>query len=384
MAVIALPVTPVALRLLRAVSTISQQTVKVPVRRSAPILLLGTEVALLVQLPSQRLRALLLAVYIACVTAAFLYFNMRLTIEWVALILFVAALVSGRGLLFVRDWGVFIAVLLAWQLTSGLAARFSFPWHLTELISADKAMFAGSVPPLWLQQHLYHPGKLEPWDVFAATMYMLHFLTPLACGFVLWMTNRDLFRKFALAFILVALAGFATYILYPAVPPWMAAQPLVHFHDQYLLLRDMHLQPGQHVSSHVYLPGVRNLFNVFAANWYNPYHGNIRIGIFKGSYDNVGAIPSEHAAYPMLFFLFLRRQFGRPAYLALVYIAGLLFSITYLGQHYVIDAIVGFAYAFVGYALVMHAYPALHNRVAALLRGDRPAALRARAELEEA
>jgi hypothetical protein len=290
-----------------------------------------------------------LGLYVVCVAVGFLYFNMRLTVEWVAIILFVAAILSGRALLFVRDWGVFVAVLLAWQLASPLATRFKFPWHLQELIAGEKALFFGTVPSVWLQQHLYHPGVVEPWDVFAATMYMLHFLAPLLAGFVLWMSNRELFRRFAVTFVLVAVAGFATYVLYPAVPPWMAAESLVAAHGQYI--------QGAH--GHVYLPGVTNLFGVIAGHWYNPYHGTIFFPFLHLHYDQVAAIPSEHAAYPLLFFLFLRRQFGRPAYLALLYIAALLFSITYMGQHYLLDAVIGFAYAAAGYALVMHVVPAL-------------------------
>lgn len=75
----------------------------------------------------RRAMPFILAVYVVAVAATFLYFNMRLTVEWVAIILFVAALLSGRGLLFLRDWGVFIAVLLAWQLTSPLATRLPSP-----------------------------------------------------------------------------------------------------------------------------------------------------------------------------------------------------------------------------------------------------------------
>jgi hypothetical protein len=333
----------------------------------------------------RQARPVILGLYVAVVAAGFLYFNMRLTVEWVAIILFVAAILFGKARLFLRDWGVFIAVLLAWQLASPLATRFSFPMHLQELIDADKIMFGGTVPTVWLQQHLYHPGHLEPWDVFAATMYMLHFLAPLLAGFALWLTNRDLFGKFAVTFILVAVAGFVTYILYPAVPPWMAAGPLFHVHDQYL-------QPqwgwfGGHWlldprPGHVYLHGVQDLFNVIAKNWYNPYHGTILFPFLHLHYDNVAAIPSEHAMYPMLFFLFLRRQFGRPAYLILIYIAGLLFSITYLGQHYLIDAVIGFVYAIGGYAVVMHAAPTLaawwQQRSRAV-----PATVRSRSGLEE-
>ncbi|GAC1626970.1 MAG: phosphatase PAP2 family protein [Chloroflexota bacterium] len=299
--------------------------------------------------PWQQVRPFLLALYVAVVAVAFLYFNVRLTVEWVALILLVAAIVSGRGFLFIRDWGVFVVVLLAWQIASALAARSPFSWHLVELIKVDKVLFFGTVPSQWLQEHLYHPGVIEPWDVLATCMYMLHFFIPLLCGFVLWLVNRDRFRQFALAFVLVALAGFGTYILYPAVPPWMAAESLLRVHHRYL----------ESAYGHVYLPHVRNLFNATIQHWFNAYDGSGKIAFLHSGYDKVGAMPSEHAAYPMLFFLFLRKQFGRPAYLAILYIVTLLFSITYLGQHYVVDALVGFAYAIAGYATIVHAVPAL-------------------------
>lgn len=309
-----------------------------------------------------------LALYVVLVAAGFLYFNLRLTVEWVAIILFVAALLSGRGLLFVRDWGVFIVVLLAWQLTSGFATEFGFPWHLQEPIAADRFIF-GTVPAVWLQQHLYHPGILEPWDVLSAIFYLLHFLAPLLAAFLLWLTNRPLFRKFAVAYVVVMLGGFLTYVLYPAVPPWLAGQPLVQVGNQYLYpwKAASTFPGGLHAAwahAHVYLPGVRNLFNVIMGRWYNPYEGTIFFAGLHMRYDPVGAIPSEHVADPVLFFYFLRLQFHRWAYVSLLYIAGILFSITYMGQHYVIDAVLGAAYATAGYLLVMHVAPAVRARFA--------------------
>jgi membrane-associated phospholipid phosphatase len=300
-----------------------------------------------------RVAPVVLFIYILSTVAGFLFLNMRLTVEWVAIILFGAAVLS-----------VFVFVLLAWQLASPLATSFSFPTHLQELVHVDKVMFFGTLPTTYLQQHLYRPGKIGPLDIFATVMYMLHFLTPLVAGFVIWMTDRTLFRKFAISFVLVAVAGFITYVLYPAVPPWMAAHHLIYTHNHYTI-------PYAYSQGHwiedvtrgnVYLPGVRNLFNVTASHWYNPYHGTIVFSFLHLHYDNVAAMPSEHAMYPMLFFLFLRRKFGRPAYLVLVYIACMLFSIVYLGQHYVIDAVIGFAYAILGYLFVMNVFPALVAR----------------------
>jgi hypothetical protein len=331
----------------------------------------------------------LLAVYIIVIAAGFIYLNMRLTVEWVAIILFVAALLSGKGLLFLRDWGVFVVVLLAWQLTSGFATMFGFPWHLQEPIAADKLMFGGTVPAVWLQQRLYHPGVLEPWDVLSAVFYLLHFLAPLLAAFLLWMTNRPLFRRFAIAYVVVMLGGFLTYVLYPAVPPWMAGQPLVHLGHQYVVPWKVpaSFPGGVHAAwkqAHVYLPGVQNLFSSAAimGHWYNPYAGTIFFSQLHLHYDPVGAIPSEHIADPVLFFLFLQRQFGRWAYLSLLYIAGILFSITYMGQHYVIDAIIGAAYAAAGYLIVMHLAPAI-GRLWRARTNTSPATTSLRPDLEE-
>lgn len=289
----------------------------------------------------------ILALYIAGVVASFIYFNIRLSVEWVAIVLFFAAILSGRALLFLRDWGVFIVALVAWQMTEVLATKFHFPYHLTDLIAADRILGFGHSPTIWLQSHLYHPGLVEPWDVVASSMYLMHFVTPLVAGFILWMVNRDVFRKFAIAFIVVALAGFMTYIVFPAVPPWMAGEHLVHAGGVYFKNRH----------GHVYLPGVKNLFNLAMGHWYNPGKGTILFGPLHLGYDKVAAFPSEHAMYPMLFFLFLRHQFGRVGYLALVYVGGIIFSIVYLGQHYVVDAIAGIAYAIVGYLVVMYVAP---------------------------
>jgi membrane-associated phospholipid phosphatase len=208
-------------------------------------------------------------------------------------------------------------------------------------------------------------------------MYMLHFITPMIVGFVLWIANRELFHRYSVAFAVVAIAGYITWVIYPSVPPWLAAQPLVHVGHIYLRpwAAASKGYPGGIASawdhSHVYLPHVKNLFNFFIKHWYNGYNGELSFGFLHGHVDQVGAIPSEHAAFPMLCFFFLRRQFGRPAYLGLVYVAGLSFSVMYLGQHYFIDILVGFAYAWLSYVFAIHGLPRL-MRAFALWRAGPP------------
>jgi uncharacterized protein (TIGR03382 family) len=64
-----------------------------------------------------------------------------------------------------------------------------------------------------------------------------------------------------------------------------------------------------------------------------------------GNPNVVAAMPSLHAAYPTLIFIFSLHYWRRVAPLALLYCFCLWFSIVYLGDHYVVDIIAGIVYA---------------------------------------
>lgn len=292
--------------------------------------------------------------YIAVFAISFFLLNFRLSVEWVAIALMGAATLTGRIKSFFRDWGVFIAAVIAWQVTDGLALRFNFPWHVNDMIDADRWMFRpvlnGQIPTIWLQKQLFHNGLLSWYDVMSVVLYSLHFLLPLGAGFILWLVNRDLFHKYAIAFIVAAIAGFATYIVYPAVPPWMAAQYASHCVGNFACYK----LPGDP------MPVIGWVWNVWShtmAQWMTTSQGNVGFAQFTMGYDQVGAVPSEHVMFPTLVFLFFRRQFGKLGYLMVPYTLLVLFSVVYMGQHYVIDGIVGALYAVVVYIAVMKLFP---------------------------
>jgi membrane-associated phospholipid phosphatase len=264
------------------------------------------------------------------VVAASIHFNISLTPDRLILMFGIAALGTGRVRLFLKDWSIFLVVLLAWQVLTGMSRNFGhLKPHVTEMIVVDKTLFFGHVPTIWLQQHFYHPGHLAWYDVGATVLYSLHFVFPMAIAFALWVWKREIFVEFMLAFLVLALAGFATYVLYPAAPPWIAA--------------DWH-----------YLPHVSRIFNA-------------GVGFFGGTqsfsalyhwmwshsgWDVFGAMPSEHAAFPFLCFLFARKAWPRAGWLLLPYCAAVWLAVMYLGEHYAADVIVGLIYAAVVYSLV--------------------------------
>ena len=257
---------------------------------------------------------------------------------------FVFALLVARPFTFLRDWLPFIALLLAYEYLRGIAPKLGAAVHVQPLIAADEALF-GVVPSVYLQDVLYTPGSLRAYDYVATVAYMLHFVLPLAFGILLWLRDRRTFRRFSATLLVLSFAGFLTYVLYPAMPPWMAADRglIPEVHDIFGATLGQFVTPG----------GVPTMYGLFSAN-------------------PVAAMPSLHAAYPVLVYLFAVKVYGRRAHLFLPYVAIVWFAIVYLAHHWVVDALVGGLYALAAFAAVEAAQSVLRTRTQGRRAEERP------------
>lgn len=281
---------------------------------------------------SLRARALIVAAYLLVTLPVLMFFNVGLTPDSLIFVFLGAALLVGRPALFVRDWGVFFIVVLAWQKTSWAANLAGFPLHMTALIDADRAIawpfLHGALPQVWLQQHLFHLGQWRWYDIASWTVYGLHFPEPLIVGFAIWLRTRDGFRRFSTAFLVLAALAFIGYVIYPAVPPWMAFQKY-----------------------HVIGP-VHKIFSLFNDDVLKGQFGNHYKHVMDIRYNLTAAMPSLHAAFPVLSALYLRKTFGNWGLLMLVYAVVVWFSVVYMAEHWMIDVIVGIVCALAAYTIV--------------------------------
>jgi membrane-associated phospholipid phosphatase len=281
-------------------------------------------------------RLLLLAVAAYAVLLSFLMIarGISVTPDVVAVGFGLAALLLGRGKLFLRDWIPFVALFFAYELMRGYADKFGLPIHVTDVMSLERIVGLGGLPTHFLQG-LFHSGLASSPDNLATIsviFYFLHFPLPLAIGFLLWLHQRRVYYDFVAALIVLSMAAFVTYLILPVAPPWWAdkfgyASGILHLRDN----------------------GFQGLVHLFGFG--NYFYSNNVYGI---SPNDVAAFPSLHAAYPFLAFLFARRAFGRPGWLMLAYSACVWFAIVYLGEHWVVDIIGGVIYASVAYFAVMH------------------------------
>ena len=141
---------------------------------------------------------------------------------WVFTGLVAHAAVDGwrRVVRLLADWLPVAALLLVYDASRGLADTLGMPVHVTEPAAVDRWLGGGVLPTVWLQQHL----DADWWTALAALVYGSHFVvTPLLLC-VLWVRNRPLWGRYVRLVLALSAAGLVTYVLYPAAPPWLAAQ----------------------------------------------------------------------------------------------------------------------------------------------------------------
>jgi hypothetical protein len=242
------------------------------------------------------------------------------------IVMLAVALFLNRGGRFVRDWLPVFGGGLAYVVSAGVAHKFALSVHYTPQIEAERALFGGGLPTVWLQTHLYD-GATGFLEVASAIVYVSHFIAPIVLAFLMWtFWSRRGFAQLFFGLLLVTVLGEITFVLAPTAPPWLAAQegliPPVH---------DVIKQA---------------LFDLGMTPIAEEFHSS--------SYNTVAAIPSLHVAWPLIA-LFVVLDQGLPRWVAAFqasFLVAVVLAIVYTGEHYVVDALVGAVYAVVAWLIV--------------------------------
>lgn len=224
------------------------------------------------------------------------------------------------------EWAPFFGLLVLYDVLRGAVAVAPERAHYVAQIDADRALFGRELPTVWLQRHLWDGVSQIHWyDYLAWATYMTHFFAVWVVAAVLWSVAHERFRRYVALTVLLTLAAFLTYWLYPAQPPWLSA-------------RD---------------GDIGSVSRIVPEVW-----GRLGVGTVGSVYENsafvnpVAAMPSLHAAYPCMLLLFfwdsgrrVRAAFG-------LYTIAMGTTLVYSGEHYVLDILVGWAMAGGAFALV--------------------------------
>ena len=224
-----------------------------------------------------------------------------------------------RALRLARDWLPMMILLSAYDFTRGAADSLGIGVHVHPMIDFDRFLFFGATPTQWLQAHVNNPRVVNWLDVAFTLIYTSYFIVPFVVAGLLWARDRLEFMRFSRRLVALFAVGVATYIAFPAAPPWMAA--------------NMGLLHG--------------VTRTTADGW--QLIGGRTVELFnegQASVNEVASVPSLHSALTMLVALFLWPRVPRPLRpLLLLYPLAMGLTLMATGEHYFFDVLVGWIYA---------------------------------------
>jgi hypothetical protein len=275
------------------------------------------------RLPWPMVRAVALVVYAAVLVWAIdqrgIPFEREAVVLWVCggLLLVNLGRPWSQALRLVVDWLPLVAVMMVYDLVRGLGDEVGRA-HFRPQLEADRAVFGGRVPTVWLQERLYDGGGPRAWEVVPALLYASHFVVPLLVAGVLWQRDRGRWLAFVRRFVTVSFLAAAVFALFPTAPPWLAA-------------REGLIGPVHRTSvrgwSLLHLDVAGRLLDR-GQRWSNL----------------VAAVPSLHAGYAFLVALTVWGR-ARPWLRAVVatYAVAMGAALVATGEHYVVDVVAGWA-----------------------------------------
>ncbi|OYT26495.1 MAG: hypothetical protein B6U97_03700 [Candidatus Altiarchaeales archaeon ex4484_96] len=259
-----------------------------------------------------------LTAYLVALLYVLVRYNLRIMPDQIILLGVFAAALMGRTRKFLSDWLPFTVLIFAYDSMRGVSDNIGFPINYQPLINLERFFFLGNLPTIELQKIFYTPGLTQWYDVIAMNVYFLHFTPAVLFAAFLWASKGKDFTKFRDSMLLVSYAALVTFMLFPASPPWMA-------HDMGFIKEDLYRIRLEIETD--YLPTTINTIYYLATS------------------NTVAAMPSLHAAYPWLVFLYARKRWGVKGYAFIPLPLSIGLAAVYLGEHYVIDICAGFIYA---------------------------------------
>ncbi|MBS1691302.1 MAG: phosphatase PAP2 family protein [Actinobacteria bacterium] len=283
-------------------------------------------------------------------------FNRELLLLYICTGLAAASIGQGRRVLYVvRDWLPFALVLVAYDLSRGAATLIGRPtmWHWQ--VDADRWLFFGTVPTVWLQERLKMPHP-PWWEVVISTVYMSFFILPYVVAAVLWLRDREEWKAFVRLFVGLSFAALVIYALLPAAPPWAAARCTADDvaggpSDPGCMFRPARGVPdgGLLGAMQTTQDGANDwVERIVARGWgkLNLHSATALIDQGQASVNLVAAIPSLHSGLSAAVAVFLWSRVGRRwRPLLVAYPLVMAFTLIYTAEHYVVDVLLGWALA---------------------------------------
>ena len=189
--------------------------------------------------------------------------------------------------------------------------------HVDYPVSVDRVLGLGELPGVRLQRWFGRPGPLNRAEQVLVWCHWLWFLIPHGTVLYFLLRRRERFERVALHTYAVFDLGLIGYWAVPTAPPWYAAQQ-----GAAPELRRMMFDHGE----------------AFWKDRWGPMYG-----LLGG--NPLAAMPSLHFATSVMAARLLAEEGRGHGAVGWTYAGTLGFALVYLGEHYLVDLLVGFGLA---------------------------------------
>lgn len=203
--------------------------------------------------------------------------------------------------------------------------------HVEDLYLAEKALFSvQTADGLKILPELFQTWNHPFFDAITGVTYMLYLAQIMLFGAFLFFKDSERMHKVAWGFFIVNIIGWATWIVWPAAPPWYV--------DVYGLgPAVMDAAPSA--------AGTARFDELFGVTLFQDFYSR--------SSNVFGAMPSLHCAYPTIVAAVAWRMGNRYRIPAVLFALLMGFSAVYLQHHYVLDVLAGYAAALVSHGILV-------------------------------
>lgn len=187
----------------------------------------------------------------------------------------------------------------------------------TKVVEFERWLFGGELPTIRAQARWFQLGEIQWYDYYFTFIHWSYFIVPHAVAVWIWWRHKAEFAHYLTAMTMTLLLGLLIYFILPANPPWMAPESID--------------SPGAPVVLRIMEPIGKQLGG----------------GLYEAGYKIVGesnpiaAMPSMHFAITFILVWVARGRGTFWEITAWLYSLSMGAALVYMGEHYIIDIIVG-------------------------------------------
>ena len=248
---------------------------------------------------------------------------------WVAILLLALAAVVWWPALRRRQercwWFAYVGGIYAYTLARSYADDTGIPIRSEYVAEFDRWLFLGVQPVEWLQRRLFDPTSVSPLDWAMVWVHWSFFVVPHVFAVAVYLLWKRWFPQYVALMVATMFLGLVFFFLLPTAPPWLASQ----WGEIGRVYRIMDFVGGE-----------------VSLATYRRFYASL------GEPNSVAAVPSIHMGVTYALYLWARFRVPALASVFLVYAGIMAFALVYLGEHYVLDLLVGIGVATVAAAVV--------------------------------